>query len=264
MPTCVRELLRSDRTYYVRPDGNDGNDGRSNDAAGAFLTIQHAVDTVADAIDLGGFDVTIQVADGAYDANVTLRPYVGRAANGLGVMLRGNTAAPGNVTIDVTSGACISGFATPPWVIDGLSLSTSSAGTYCVSANRCSITLQSMELRASVQAHVRANSNGEVALLASYAISGGAPSHLRSELASSVFVNPGITVTLTGTPVFAASFVEAVITAIVGAASVTYVGTATGKRYNAALNGVITTNNGGANFFPGSVAGTTATGGHYA
>lgn len=66
------------------------------------------------------------------------------------------------------------------------------------------------------------------------------------------------------TPVFAASFVEAVITAIVGAASVTYVGTATGKRYNAALNGVITTNNGGANFFPGSVAGTTATGGHYA
>jgi hypothetical protein len=40
-------------------------------------------------------------------------------------------------------------------------------------------------------------------------------------------------------------------------------GGATGKRYVAELNGVINTFGGGANYFPGNVAGTTATGGQY-
>jgi len=38
----------------------------------------------------------------------------------------------------------------------------------------------------------------------------------------------------------------------------------TGRKYSASLNGVISTNGGGANFFPGPTAGIQATGGQYA
>lgn len=43
----------------------------------------------------------------------------------------------------------------------------------------------------------------------------------------------------------------------------TITGTVTGTRYVATLNGVFSTNGGGANYFPGTVAGTTSYGGQY-
>ena len=39
--------------------------------------------------------------------------------------------------------------------------------------------------------------------------------------------------------------------------------TSTGPRYDAHLNGVVFTGNKGANYFPGSVAGSISTGGQY-
>ena len=43
----------------------------------------------------------------------------------------------------------------------------------------------------------------------------------------------------------------------------TFIGTATGMRYSAGYSGIINTAGGGANYFPGTVAGTTAAGGQY-
>lgn len=212
-------------------------------------------------MDLRGHDVVVAVADGAYNAPVRLRPYVGATADSNGVTIRGNTATPTNVTIDVSSGTCISGVATPPWQVEGFSLATS--GTYCVSANRCRVVLSSMDFRASALAHMRANSNGEVVILTSYSISGGAAAHLRSEIGSSIFVATGITVTLNGTPNFSSGFVEAVLASVVGANSVTFSGAATGPRYYAAGNGVLNTSGAGANYFPGNAAGTVSSGGQY-
>lgn len=265
MGVCIREPLAADRTYYVRTDGSDSNNGLTNDAAGAFLTIQKAVDTVADQVDIRGFDVTIQVADGAYNAPVNLLPYVGRTANARGVLLRGNPSTPSSVTIDLSAGACIGIFAAQPWLVDGFSLSTTGSGTYCVTANTAHVSLQTMEFRAASLAHVRAVSKGSISLLSSYSVSGGAQSHLFSGQVSTVFVAAGITVTLSGTPSFSTAFAEATSAANINTGgALTFSGSCTGKRYSSSLNAVIGTNGGGPNVFPGTVAGTTATGGQYA
>lgn len=73
----VRERLTTNRIYYVRTDGNDSNDGLSNAAGGAFLTLQGALNRVAQ-IDLNGFSVTIQLANGTYAAGGIVPATIGR------------------------------------------------------------------------------------------------------------------------------------------------------------------------------------------
>jgi hypothetical protein len=53
--------LTADLTIYVRPDGNDLNDGSANDPAHAFQTIQAAANYIANSFIIGGFKVTIQL-----------------------------------------------------------------------------------------------------------------------------------------------------------------------------------------------------------
>ena len=62
-----RERLTSNRTYYVRTDGSNSNDGLTNTSGGAFLTIQYAIDVVSSILDIASdVTVTIKVADGTY------------------------------------------------------------------------------------------------------------------------------------------------------------------------------------------------------
>lgn len=67
---------------------------------------------------------------------------------------------------------------------------------------------------------------------------------------------------LSGTSAFA-FFAFASTTSSILADGNTYSGSATGARHSAQLNGVIYTNGGGANYFPGNAAGSTASGGQY-
>ena len=73
-----REALTANRTYYVRTDGSNSNDGLTNSSGGAFLTIQKAIDTAA-TLDLNGHTITVQVGDGTYSESVALRNVVGFA-----------------------------------------------------------------------------------------------------------------------------------------------------------------------------------------
>lgn len=104
-----REILSNHRTYYVRTNGSDSNNGLANTAIGAWLTLQHAYEYVGSNIDLNGWTITIQIADGTY-ANGTLFDYgAGPILNGP-LYIRGNLTTPANVVInDYLNFASVSG-----------------------------------------------------------------------------------------------------------------------------------------------------------
>lgn len=72
----IRLQLSADLSYYVRLDGADTNTGLVNSAAGAFRTVQKAID-VATTWDVNGKTITIFVGVGTFNESMTLKPYVG-------------------------------------------------------------------------------------------------------------------------------------------------------------------------------------------
>jgi len=254
-----RELLSGDRTYYVRTDGSDSNDGLANTAGGAFLTIQKAVDTIA-TIDLNGKNVVVQVANGTYTTPVILKEVVGYSAPGC-LIIRGSTGTPANVVLSTTNASAVAATAIGSvWRIEGMRLqtTTSGAGIWIISAG---IQYGSVDFGACASAHVVAQSNARLAVIAPYSVSGGSQWH--AFVQTSTIDGNFHTVTLTGTPAFSVEFIRTVGSAYVNWPGTTFSGAATGTRYLVSLNAVVNTNGGGASYFPGSVAGSTATGGHY-
>lgn len=257
----TRDILTAARTYYVRTDGSNSNNGLANTAGGAFLTIQKAIDTVA-SLDMSIYQVTIQVVAGTYTGAVVLKNYVGALAP----IIQGDTTTPSNVVINVTGGDAITNDAGPLWQIQGFQPKTTTSGFVVRAKNGGKIYFQNLDFAASADIHIYANGAATIRAVGNYTISGapgGNGIHILSADGGYVETN-SITVTLTGTPAWTAYMVGATRNGTLSANLVTYSGAATGTRYNANLNGVIYTGGGGANYFPGSVAGSTATGGQYA
>jgi hypothetical protein len=253
----VRIQLTAARTYYVRTDGSDSNDGLADTAGGAFLTIQKAID-VATTFDNGGFDVVIQVGAGTRTASNTLESFVGSGT----LTIRGDTATPSNVVINCTGGACFGAVAVlGKYHIEGFKLTQATAFVSCVSVEESVVTLASMDFGASTGIHIFVANNGNVRATGNYSITGGAQAHYYVD--GAILQTFSRTITLTGTPAFSLGFVVTLDTAFSSSYSMTFSGSATGKRYDATTNSVILTGGGGANYFPGGTAGTTATGGQY-
>ncbi len=255
----IRDSLTSPRTYYVRTDGSDSNTGLTNDAAGAFFTIQHAVDVVCDTIDNMGYAVTIQVADGAYNSAVVLKPYVGSGR----VTLQGNTTTPANVSITLSSGICVYALNIPQiWTLAGFKLSTTGSATSCVALFSATLFLDRVDFGPCVHTHIYTDERSRAVILGNYTISGGAVAHVLSMNCSAVMIG-GVTATLTGTPAFTYFVGVTKCGVLMAEGALVFSGSATGMRYDVNKNGVVSTYGKGANFFPGSTAGTTSTGGQY-
>jgi len=255
----LRELLTTNGTYDVSSDGSDANDGLSNTAGGAFLTIQKAIDTAA-ALDCGIYNVTVQVANGTYSGGNTLKSYVGAGP----ITIVGNEATPADVTVSASGAACFKADAVAgKWVLKGLKLSTATAGHAIEALNGSTIDFQAINFGAvpTPYAHLYAGKGARIAATGAYAISAAAYIHAQA-FQGGLINTPGVTVTLTGTPAFG-FYAYATNGAGYYAHNVTFSGGATGNRYNVTTNAWIDTVGGGANYFPGNAAGAASSGGQY-
>lgn len=253
----IREKLAGDRTYYVRTDGSDSNNGRANTSGGAFLTIQAAVDVVADTLDLNNKTVTIQVGDGTYTGAVSIRRFVGRGT----LVIQGNSGTPANVVISTTSASAFSIAQGAVVTVKDMKIQTTTSGYAFVVTSYAVLTFTNINFGALAGGGFYQEAS-TVSATGNYTISGGAPYHVYAT-GGARFVCTSRTVTISGTPAFSSAFAAGISGAVIEVASNTYSGSATGKRYDVALNAICNTGGGGATYLPGNSAGTTATGGQY-
>ena len=253
---AIREPLTANRTYYVRTDGSDStNDGLTNSAGGAFLTIQKAVDVVCDTLDARGYAVTIQVGAGTYSAGVGLRTAVGFKQTD-DFLIKGDTTTPSNCVISVTSGQCFFGYyGGCNLKIEGFKL-TNSNGSLVSLGDNDNLNIGAMEYGATPNgAHLETYGTGSIYCNAAYTISGGGWYHLLASQNGSIrYPYSGFTVTVTGTPAFSGQFAYVDDEGYLVAGNVTWSGAATCQRYLVTGSGHLQMYN-MTNQFPGNSAG---------
>lgn len=264
-----RERIFADRTYYVRSDGSDSNTGRANSAAGAKLTIGGAMAAI-NRLDFGGYVVTLQLQNATYNESIVIfsnysdpayNAWIGEgnliidggggtiAGNGsdASIAIYGGLPAGSNSTLTAQNGT-LTNSAVGCIEIDG-------AGNVIIGA---SITLGSTNANSS---KIYATNMGNIFATSNFTISGNSKYFGLCESYGQIGIG-GVTTTVSGTPAFTA-FYRAAYFGLVRAPGMTFSGSATGKRYEAETNAIIDTAGGGANYFPGDAAGTTATQGQY-
>lgn len=248
-----RRVCTADLTLYVSTTGNDANDGLAPETA--FLTLQAAFDHAVARYDFRGKALTIQLANGTYAGGLNASCAL---MNCLAMTIQGNTSNAASVVLQ--GGVVIYGM-----VSTGVNLQWLTA------------------------AYITARNNGYVILSGTIRLTGGAGSSLlqatmssfiSATAASIVFAGSGAsaitavynsTVYLFGCTLSqAGAYTYTSFTCYASMCSTVYMlsgttwsGSATGTRYQAARNGIIETNGGGASFIPGSVAGSVNGQGQY-
>lgn len=256
----TREVLTANRTYYVRTDGSDSNNGLANTSGGAFLTIQKAIDTAC-ALDLSIYNVTINVADGTYAGGVVLKPYLGTGP----IAIIGNTTTPANCLLQGTGARISAGSTFATYQMRGFETQTITSGNSVALSGAGILELNNWRFGPCAGSHMRIDNGArlsgksgsfEVAANATYFAIGG---YLANIDLNSATINFAANVTFTATA-------YAQYMAVVNFQQATFnlgAFTVTGQRYNASGNSLISSGGAGASFIPGSTAGAVASGGTY-
>ena len=258
-----RTQLTANRTYYVRTDGSDSNDGLSNTAGGAFANWQKGADA-ASKLDRNGYDVTVQIADGTYTAPVRVSsPFTGQGD----FKILGNLANPSNVILSTTGTDALGFVKGAKGSIGGFKVQTTTSGGGIFTQDPGSAidivgqVVFGPIFGGSTGPALSASAATRIAVLANLTFAGGAGIGINANKGTIEFGN--VTVTMTGTPNFSNTFAAAGNNGTIVIQSVTFSGAANGKRYNADTAGGINTGGQGASYLPGSTAGTLTSPGYY-
>jgi hypothetical protein len=257
-------VLEADLTLYVRPDGSDSNDGRTDSAGGAFLTTDRLIEEL-NSIDANGYNVTCQLGNGTYTQPIRLPEVMGCDIP----VLQGNLGDASAVTIStsdivsldggVSGGVVLADKRASSWLLKSLTLSCSkSTGSYGLLAASYFglLAFQGVRFGAAASpgsAHLFAYDQGSIIAAGNYSIHGSAAFHYWAN-ANGVIRCQSRTITLTGTPNFSTFAVANYFGQLIANGN-TYSGSATGKRYEAIEQSQIVAI-GGSNYFPGTIDGT--------
>jgi Protein of unknown function (DUF2793) len=238
-----REVLTANRTYYVRTDGSDSNNGLANTGAGAFLTLLKAWNTVV-TLDLGGFTATIQVADGTYAAGIISA----KVPFGGAVIIQGNTSTPDNCVINTGSANCFefSGLGTYVTLKGFKTQNTVSGGAHIVAHLGTRVDFGYFDFGACAGYQISALS-GAIYAVAPYTISASVAAH--ALIGSFGYVDLAATVTLSGAPNWSWAFVVMNGHAQLDCWGFSTSGSSTGLKYSVGPFGLI---NLGGSTLPGS------------
>lgn len=275
--------LTANRTWYV--NGTTGNDANTGDtAATAFKTINAAIKHVTMYYNVADSVATIDVANGTYNEQVLLRGYARQSGR---IRIQGHGGA---IIAKSEMYVVNSSVNSATWVLNNLTLQCSLSeafaahsesgalnvanGTFVVLSDVTVVSTRAATSTLRPRYLLRVQQGGELQINPGCSISASGP--LSSSLTFFIVTegmvwllgdsaNVGATsLTLSGT-------VDASIWVMTRGyfrreptAAATIAGTVTGKRYTVSELAMIFSSGAGANFFPGSVAGTVATGGYYA
>jgi hypothetical protein len=257
--------VTGDITYYVRTDGSDSNDGLTNTAGGAFLTIQKAVDTV-EALDFGfntTAQVTIQIANGTYDTASstgglklgTPRNFVSHEADDTGdldttlvkaVLIRGDPTTPSNVVIknsyNIGSSNVNISVVGKVWRIEGVQINAQGGfGRGLVMGHGSHVVLGSCAFHSETSnascIHMKSAAYLEWTYEADLTITGSARRFIFSQ--GGLVNMQGDAITITGTPSYGAEFIYVSFGATVVWAPVSTTGDITGQPYLVDMDGLL-------------------------
>lgn len=263
-----RIMLDSDLDLYVRKDGSDDNDGFTDSPEGAFLTIQAAIDSLM-RFDAQGYDISIIVHEGKYLERLSMAHQL----MSVGFYMLTLTGF-GDEAVEVMNG-------------ESTSYLINCAGSY-------QVTIQKLIVSANPQytvSNLIGAENGVAAKFGNLTLQSTSPTALTSVAVRSAFASLDIiddivikiskcvyvfTATLNSHIFIRKNIHHALsmsMTYYAFANSGGYIrhfdgGTFTGElvsgtKFRASLNGAISSSEQGANLFPGTINGTTASGGVY-
>lgn len=259
-----RETLTANRTYYVRADGSDSNNGLSNTSGGAFLTLQKAWDTIS-MLDLSIYSATIQVGSGTYTGALSCNKV---PVGGSQINIIGDTTTPANVHLNVT-GTCVT-VSIPlqcPVVMEGFKFTFTGSSVSAVNMTSSgTFTVRNSEVAGGstgFRGAFRAFDKGARLIVgAGMSFTGNMAGWLQAGYGTIELF--AVTYTFTGSPAWNWVGVSSTFQGFVKCDGATFSGAATGVRYTATSAGGIYTNGAGATFLPGDVAGTATSPGWYA
>lgn len=249
----LRKRLAADTTFYVRSDGSNANTGLVNNAGGAWLTLQFALDFLNSTYDSNAKQITIQLNAGTFVGYVGAATTPGQTkaiiVNGVGA----TTIISSAINIGSTGGL----------IVQNLKFVCASSDCLIVGVGGYAAVGVGVEFGACAgNNHLLAN-GGRIDVLNNMTVSGGAFATFRGANNGIITVAGAITITLSGTPAYSgacASF-DIASTLVFGQAggAAAFSGAATGVRYAAANLSLISTSGAGATYIPGNSAGAVAT-----
>ena len=249
--------------FYVRTDGDDQNSGLADTAQDAFFSLQKAVDTAVQHVEaVHGGVVYINVGSGTHagaicasvsgNGNITIQCALPRSATLSGGGDVGTLSFSGN-------GA--------RWFVYGFVLEAQGSG-YGIHAEKGAVVAAStISFTNCADGHVLAEKNSVIEVTTANFFGGTSGDCLRAEsggvitCAGDITINTASTISVGGA--FAASRKGLGHIDISAVGSVVSGTDMLGKRYSMAGNSVLYSNGKATTFLPGTIAGTTETGGLY-